>query len=275
MSHDNENENENENEESSFHKFYERFLHRQKQLCHDLISASKTHQNDVDLQRHVNRVIEHYEQYYHSKSLSAKHHVLPMFSPSWTTSLESAFLWIAGWRPSIAFHLLYSQAGLQLEAQFHDIISGLRNGDLGDLSPTQLSEIDAFQRQVIKEERDVTEELAKHQETVADSSMVELSNAVSDMIRFDSDSDSNSNSNSNSETEMMEKRVESALAPKEQGLEEILEKADELRLTTLKGIVNILNPLQGVHFLIALAQLHLRFHEWGNKKDHNNNNNLN
>lgn len=65
----------------------------------------------------------------------------------------------------------------------------------------------------------------------------------------------------------MEEEVESALVAKEKGLEEILQMADDLRLSTLKEILNILCPMQAVHFLIAAAELHPRIHEWGKKKD--------
>ncbi|RYR42824.1 hypothetical protein S83_025632 [Arachis hypogaea] len=65
----------------------------------------------------------------------------------------------------------------------------------------------------------------------------------------------------------VEERVDSALMPKEEGLEEILQRADGLRLRTLQGIVNILRPKQCIHFLIAAAELHLRLHEWGKKRD--------
>ena len=62
-------------------------------------------------------------------------------------------------------------------------------------------------------------------------------------------------------------RIELALAHKEDELEEMIHKADDLRLRTLKGILDILTPMQSVHFLIVAAELHLRVHEWGRKKD--------
>lgn len=67
--------------------------------------------------------------------------------------------------------------------------------------------------------------------------------------------------------EGQEARVESTLAPKEEELEEVLQKADDLRLTTLKAVIEILTPIQAVHFLITAAELHLRLHDWGKKKD--------
>ncbi|CAN1301302.1 Protein DOG1-like 1 [Linum perenne] len=59
-----------------------------------------------------------------------------------------------------------------------------------------------------------------------------------------------------------------ALMAKEKKMEEILQLADDLRLSTLRLIiVEILTPIQAVHFLIAIAELHLRFHDWGKQRD--------
>lgn len=241
----------------SFHKFFECWLVEQNQDLHDLISASTPAQDASDqaLRPLIDRVVRHYEHYYSAKSRCAKQNVLPMFSPAWRSSLEDAFLWIGGWRPSMAFHLLFSKSGLQLEAHLAELLRGLTTGDLADLSPSQLALIDDLQRSTIHEEKRITEEFAKHQETVADSSMVELSHAVTEMTR------------AGGGEAAMEEKVASELAAKEERLEEILEMADDLRLRTLKEILNILMPMQAVHFLIAAAELHLRIHEWGMKKD--------
>jgi len=67
--------------------------------------------------------------------------------------------------------------------------------------------------------------------------------------------------------EAEEERVDSTLAAKEKRLTEIFQKADDLRLGTLKGVLEILTPVQAVHFLIAAAELHSRLHDWGKKKD--------
>ncbi|KAI6691757.1 hypothetical protein NL676_019467 [Syzygium grande] len=182
-----------------------------------------------------------------------------MFLPTWRSLLEDAFLWISGWRPSMAFHLLYSKSGLQLEAHLAELLQGLTTGDLGDLCPSQLALIDDLQRSTILEEKAITEKFAKHQETVVDASMVDLSHTITEMNRT-------AGRKAVAENEAaMEEEVESALVAKEKGLEEILQMADDLRLSTLKEILNILCPMQAVHFLIAAAELHPRIHEWGRR----------
>ena len=73
---------------------------------------------------------------------------------------------------TMAFHLLYSKSGLQFEDQLADFLQGLSKGDLGDLSPTQLSKVGNLQS------RNIKEEMAKHQERVADSSMFRIRNRL-------------------------------------------------------------------------------------------------
>lgn len=234
----------------------------QNQHLKDLFAAeSSNHLTDEELQALIDRVMEHYEYYYKAKSSFAKQDVLSMLSPTWMSSLEEAFLWIGGWRPSMAFHLLYSKSGLQFEARLNELIQGLRTHDLGDLSASQLAQFDEMQRRAILEEREITDLMATHQETVADASMVELSHVVSEMIRAN---EAGEVDHVNEETE---ERVESILVTKEEGLEKILLKADELRMRTLKEIVDVLTPKQAIHFLIAAAELHQRLHEWGKKMD--------
>ncbi|XP_015955825.1 protein DOG1-like 4 [Arachis duranensis] len=243
----------------SFHKFFEGWVVEQNQHLKELVASTTTELTDEKLQALIDGVVKHYEYYYEAKSKCAKHDVLAMLSPTWRSSLEDAFLWIGGWRPSMAFHLLYSKAGLQFEAKLDELLQGLRTSDLGDLSATQLAQIDEIQKRTIAEEREITDMMARHQETVADASMVELSHAVSEMLR--------ANETDKGGKKEVEERVDSALMPKEEGLEEILQRADDLRLRTLQGIVNILRPKQCIHFLIAAAELHLRLHEWGKKRD--------
>ncbi|OIT21702.1 PREDICTED: protein DELAY OF GERMINATION 1-like [Nicotiana attenuata] len=246
----------------TFHKFFESWLVEQNQDLDQLVRASKDvnaieENNRRMLLPLIQRVIHHYENYYKEKSTSAKEDVLGMLNPTWRSNLEDAFLWIGGWRPSMAFHLLYSKSGLQLEAGFHDLFRGISTGDLGDLSGIQLGKIDELQNKTLREEKKLSERLAKVQETIADTSMVELSHIVSEILREEG----------RQVEENEEEKVKNNIAKKEENLLEVLKKADDLRLRTLKDILGILKPIQAVHFLIAAAELHLRIHEWGMKKD--------
>lgn len=251
----------------SFHNFFERWLVEQNQYLQELFSASSatppsSNGSDLDavLQLLIDRFVRHRKRYYHTKSQCTEQDVLSMLSPSWRSSLEEAFLWVSGWRPRSAFHLLYSKSGLQVESQLEKLIQGLSTGDLANPSSQQLSQADDLHRRTIAEEKKISEKLAQHQETAAEESMVELSHIETEMLQ-------NGDGAGNGGGSGIEEQVESLLALKKQGLEEILKRADKLRLNTLKEILKILSPTQGVHFPIAAAKLHLRFHDWGKRRD--------
>lgn len=247
----------------NFHEFFESWLVQQKSHLEELVSAAASSSSgegaadDHALRQEIERVVEHYEQYYRAKSRWAgEGNAVTMFKPSWRSSLEDAFIWSGGWRPSTAFHLLYSKSGLQFEAKLDEILRGVGDiEDLGDLSQSQIQMMDLLQRQTIREEKEIAEKLAKQQEAVADSSMVELSHAATEAMRASEAAADDGG------------RIEAALAGKEEGMEGVLLEADGLRLKTLKKVIGILKPRQAVHFLIAAAELHLRLHEWGKKRD--------
>nr|XP_043613244.1 protein DOG1-like 3 [Erigeron canadensis] len=248
----------------TFHKFFECWISEQNSYLEELVSASNYNHNDDDeavLVPLIERVIRHYEHYYQAKSNWEKRDALSMFKPTWRSKLEDAFLWIGGWRPTLAIHLLYSKSGIQLEAKLGDLVRGLTTGDLGDLDASQMKQIDELQRKTIHNERKLSEKYAKLQESAADKSMVELSNVVSEMSRSE-----NRNHDEQNETE---EKVQGTLDSKEDDMEELLHMADDLRLETLKAVIDILKPIQAVYFLIAAAELHLRLHEWGKKRDAN------
>ncbi|KAI3826791.1 hypothetical protein L1987_00847 [Smallanthus sonchifolius] len=227
-----------------------------------LVSAAKNHHHDDNtddssLRLLINQSVGHYEDYYKMKSDAADEDIISLFPPSWLTSLEHAFLWMAGWRPTTVIHLLYSKSGIQLEASLTDLIPSFTAGDLGDLSVNQINLVNELQKKTIRQERKISEKMATLQESVADTSMVKLSNAISEMIR-EEDEDGVNDSDG---------RVELALEKKTDGLEEVIRMADGLRMETLKAVIAILTPIQAVYFLIAAAELRLRVHDWGLKRD--------
>ncbi|KAA0041261.1 transcription factor TGA2-like isoform X2 [Cucumis melo var. makuwa] len=255
-------------DQESFGEFFKKWMKEQNQYLTELISTvkgggNKDNDGDIVAEALMKRVMEHYEHYYRVKSHWVEKDALGILSPSWISSFEDAFLWLGGWRPTMAFHLLYSKSGLQLEGRLLDLIHGLSTGDLADLSSHQVVKIDTLQRGVVKQEKEITEKMAKYQETIADPSMVELSHMAT---KFKMETSGGGEQN-NRDLSMVEEELKLALAGKEDGLKEVVKMADELRLGTLKQIIGILTSTQRVHFLIAAAELHLRIHEWGLKRD--------
>lgn len=129
-----------------FTKFFESFLAEQSHDLYALRAAAAASQppDESSLAQLISRVVSHYEHYYDTKAAWAQRDINPMFSPSWTSTTENIFMWIGGWRPSAAFHLLHSKSGMQLEARLEEIIRGGTVKDLGDVSATQLQALDWF-----------------------------------------------------------------------------------------------------------------------------------
>ncbi|KAJ3700620.1 hypothetical protein LUZ61_004325 [Rhynchospora tenuis] len=227
-----------------FNSFFQRFLAEQSRHLIDLRAAATAypHPPASDLQKLVERVVSHYEDYYQAKAAYAQHDITMMFSPTWTSSTEDLFMWAGGWRPTAAFHLLYSKSSLQLEARLEEILQGMRTANLGNLSAVQLQAVDGLHRSTIKTERAITEKWAAVQEEVAAKGMVEIAAADGEGMEGE-----------------MEGKRERALS--------VLQQADKLRIDTIKGIVGILDCFQAVHFLIAAAELHLAVHKYGRERD--------
>ncbi|KAK6939883.1 Transcription factor TGA like domain [Dillenia turbinata] len=235
----------------SFQEFYENWMVERNQQLKKLVLAIKNSPPEHNLILLINSVIQQYQDYFKAKSQFAKREILSFFSQKWTSSLEQTFLWIGGFRPTTSFHLLYSKLGLQLESRLSASTCRTSSAtDLADLTSSQLARVNELQKRTTREEREVTEKMAKYQETLAHSAMVELAHlATRSMMMTEHDESRGAG---------YEERVELVLAEKE---------ADDLRLRTLKGVIEILSPTQAVHFLIAATELQLRVHEWGLERD--------
>ncbi|MQM14146.1 hypothetical protein Taro_047069 [Colocasia esculenta] len=260
----------------SFAKFFEQWLAEQDRILQLLLATASPSQNsnvnddEEERQRReqnvrslVDQVLNHYVQYYSAKKASARRDAAAVFDPRWRSSSEKMFMWVAGWRPTMAIQLLYSMTGLQLQHRLDDLLQGqgVSTGDLADLSADQIARVDELHRKTVEREREITEEAAQVQETVVGNVVVELSHVLTEM-----------KAHLPGEGEGRERdrglRMEAEMAPTKERMEKALESADALRLETLKAVAGILKPLQAVHFLIAAAEVHLRVHEWGKMMDH-------
>ncbi|CAM8949334.1 unnamed protein product [Rhodiola kirilowii] len=96
----------------------------------------------------VARVFAHYLEYFNAKSRVAQaDNILLVFSPTWFTPFEKTFLWIAGFKPGLAFHLVKTF--------------------VLDLNDDQRLKIEQARKESRLEERDLMEELTRIQETIA------------------------------------------------------------------------------------------------------------
>jgi hypothetical protein len=61
--------------------------------------------------------------------------------------------------------------------------------------------------------------------------------------------------------------VEVAMKGLMAGLEKVMKAADCVRLRTLKGVLDVLSPLQCVDFLAATTMLQIQLRQWGKRRD--------
>lgn len=234
----------------AYDEYFNKWSEEQQELCKELQAELKNEKREDELRRVVEIVKKHYYEYYAAKCGAAKQDVLAMMQPSWRSSLENAFLWIGGWRPTLVFQLAYAQAGLQVEAELAEFLSGLDTPTMTSLSSKQLAQISDLQVETHKSEDDLSHEEALIQQSLADKPLLTLAQA---------DHEGETSDNGDTMSEAMEEKIKA--------LEELMRAADELRLETLQDLLNILNTVQVAQYLVAAGQLFVALRRMGEKRE--------
>ncbi|MFS7984263.1 putative transcription factor TGA like domain-containing protein [Helianthus anomalus] len=242
-----------------FHRFHETWYHQLHHQIRHLTDAPRpptTDDHRHQLTLHINKVMFHFSEYYRVKSLAAKQDVLSIFCARWASTLERSLYWIAGWRPTTAFHLIYTESSVRFESRMVDILHGIHTGDLGDLSPAQFTRVSEIQCETVQQENAVTNQLSEKGRNCCCGQvrpfLTTRKRKPTEICCFDEACDILGGT-------CVDRKIER--------LVKIMEKADELRLKTLKAVVELLTPQQAAEFLIAAAQLHFGVHRWGLNHD--------
>jgi len=125
---------------SSFTRFYDTWFDQLNQLLEQLRTAPKPPSSQDDrshLSSLAQKIVSHYAEFYRVKSMAIESDVLSVFTAPWASCFERSLHWIAGWRPTTLFHLVYTESSILFEFHIADILKGRSTGDLGDLSPNQ------------------------------------------------------------------------------------------------------------------------------------------
>lgn len=218
----------------NFGHFYQVWL-QHLQLLLDQLAASpkpKSNEEQTCLLQLINKVMTHYDDYYRVKTHSAKADVFNIFNASWLSSLERSLHWIAGWRPTTIFQLVYTELSARFEANLSELLQGKCTGDLGDLSQSQMARVSELQCETVRKENEITAEMGTWQESACD-----IASLLIDQ------------------------------EPEIEPLVKVLLKADDLRLRTIRSVVEILTPQQAGEFFIAAAELQFGVRLWGLNKD--------
>ncbi|XP_015897240.3 protein RESPONSE TO ABA AND SALT 1 isoform X1 [Ziziphus jujuba] len=212
---------------ASFQAFLEGWLVRQQHYLDELLSVLQhCHESrDEDLKELINRVLAHYQQYYEEKSKIAHRNVFLVFSPTWFTTLERAFLWIAGFKPGLALRVVADS--------------------VDDLSEEQRQRMNRLMNETKVEEQALDNELAKIQESVAAPPLLNVVKRRGRLVDGELQGD------------------EAATDALKTAMEAILTGADSLRIMTALKVVEILSPTQTLKFLAAATQLQLKIRDRG------------
>ncbi|KAK6268621.1 hypothetical protein QUC31_012781 [Theobroma cacao] len=233
---------------------FQEWMTIQEQELSELLQALNLKENDVNSSENTyaklaEKSINSFQEYIDKRNQLSRQDVSGLFAPSWNTALENSLLWIGGCRPSMYIRLTYALCGSQVEFQLLEILQGLARGDLGQISATQLGKINDLHMKTMKEEERLSNNLASLQENIADQPIAVIAKRLCRVGESSGE-------------------VDRALDEHESSMANILQEADKLRLSTLKELLGILTPVQGVDFLAASKKLHLCMHEWGKTRDH-------
>lgn len=218
---------ENNNSVILFERFLQRWMVSQEHYLDELLTTERNcgEYGEKEMTDLVSRVLTHYQLYYEQKSRVIERNVFVVFSPPWFTPLERTLLWIGGFKPGLAFRIV-------AEA-------------VGELSEDQRRRMNELQEETRTEERLLSDELARIQETVAAPPLMELARQAG--RRRDGEI-----LGSDSVTELLSS-----------ALETVVRDAELLRMSTAVKVVEILTPIQNVKFLGAVGRFHMKIRTWG------------
>lgn len=217
-----------------FHNFFDRWLQRQQSYLDQLIdfsSSPNSHENP-EQQRDliIERVLSHYQEYYKEKARTASEDVFSVFSAPWLSSFEQTFLWIAGFKPMMILCLVKNIVG-------------------GDLTAEQLQIMKRMEAETSRAEKELMETIAPVQESVAAPPLLTVARRVGRLMDGEISN------------------LDGAIEKVKKALLGVLQRADELRASTVTKAVEVLSPDQKVKFLVGAAEFQLRIRRWGVERD--------
>ncbi|KAI3495359.1 hypothetical protein L1887_37688 [Cichorium endivia] len=215
--------------EEKFSEFYEKWVCQLEEYLRFLVQ-DYTHESDYE--NLVAKMTTHHKNYYKFKWAAAHEDVCAFFTPVWLTPFENAYLWVTGWKPSAVFRFVDS---LRLTGE-----------GLVDLTEEQVKRIEGLKMKIKMEEEKVEREMERQQVGMADRRMVEMAK----LMRFGGGGDA-----------VAVLGVKGLLS----GLERVMKMGDCVRLKTLKGLLDVMNPKQCVELLAAQSMFHVQLRKWGKK----------
>lgn len=245
--------------EEKFSLFYDKWVCQLEEYLTFLVQDYTHHQyaDHSHYQNLIAKITTHHKNYYRVKWAAAHEDVCAFFTPVWLTPLENAYLWVTGWKPSAVF-------------RFVDTLRRTGTG-LVDLTEEQVKKIESLRVKIKMEEEKVEREMERQQVGLADRRMVELvklarcrggrGTLIDDEgvptttgVRGSLTSDQATLTTNGVGDGGDEVAVVALLS----GLERMMKMGDCVRLKTLKGLLDMMNPKQCVELLAAQSMFHVQ-----------------
>lgn len=138
-------------------------------------------------------------------------------------------LWLAGFKPTLILRMVESA--------------------VEDLKPEQATELDRLKLETRRSERELSETMARIQESVAAPPVLPTARRVGRLM--------------DGQISTLDEAMEELKA----AMLRLIESADGLRGSTVRKVVEVLSPSQTVKVLAAVAEFQLRIRSWGLQRD--------
>ncbi|KAI4297442.1 hypothetical protein L6164_037333 [Bauhinia variegata] len=239
-----------------FSEFYEKWVLKLEEIVLELVQAIRARNQimiaDSKLQALLSKAVSHLKQFYTTKWDIAKQDCIPFFAPTWLTPLEISYLWVTDFKPSNTVF---------------PIINSMRIPPLGGMAlplflmtPDQARQIEKLRIKTMMEEEKVERQIQRIYMcwSVTERRMEELTQLGLDVI--DQHNGLLIVAQITTQMELEIKQIVDAL-------ENAIKRADCVRLVALKGLHDILNPMQYLDFLASFLSQQLRLRQWGKTID--------
>lgn len=204
-----------------------------------LRTAIKSYNSESEFRKVLKDCLDAYKNHL---LVSAKDEALAVISGNGCTCIEIAFMWMGRWRPTSAVVLVYSTMGLTplgtVTKEF-DLNVEENFATQSALNEQQLSGLSALQKHALQAETDISQQLAVLQMLLVEQ------NAVKSLHLGET------TNGGPSDLSDLQHLMDARLAD----LQCLLEKADELRLHTLRVLLDLLTPIQGATCVVAAFEL--------------------
>ncbi|GFP89606.1 hypothetical protein PHJA_001104300 [Phtheirospermum japonicum] len=212
-----------------FSKFYEKWISQLENLLSIiLIVLRESREDSKACESEYHKLLAHHKEYYTSKWATATENALIFFCPVWLSPLEISHMWFTGWRPSMAFQIVRS------------------------LNEEQLKKIEGLQAKIKEEEVRVGREMERHSRQMTSWKTLLL-------VRLDSEPQVTDTAVLKQVHEMVES-VKTGMAS---GMEKVAKMADCIRRKTLRGLLDVLTPIQRLEFLAAMSMFQIQLMKRG------------